>query len=309
MPKNINPADFIVPLEMNGLSGRMLHMPAPSGKAAEILFVYGQHSSLERWWGLAQYANRYGAVTMPDLPGFGGMESFYKIAKKPTIDNLADYLAAFMKMRYKRRKKVVIVGMSFGFVVVTRMLQRYPELAKHIDTLISVVGFAHSDEFTLSRKRYWFYRLVASVCSYRLPALCFRYACLNARILRLAYQHTRNAKAKFNGAAGRVESDTSVAAEIWLWQHNDVRTYACSLAQSLSFDNCQLRVQLPLWHVSGDTDQYFDNHRIEQHLQVIFPEVHVVKSKLGTHAPSVVADAVVAKTLIPIRLQRLLAKL
>src|SRR6266536_475449 len=82
--KASNPADFIVPLDVNGLSGRMLHMPAPKGKGAEILIIYGQHSSLERWWGLMQYINHYGAVTMPDLPGFGGMESFYKLGKKPT---------------------------------------------------------------------------------------------------------------------------------------------------------------------------------------------------------------------------------
>ena len=111
-----NPAEYIVPLEINGLTGRMLHMPAEGKHKSEILFIYGQHSSLERWWGLIQYLHHYGAVTVPDLPGFGGMDSFYKIGQKPTIDNLADYLAAFMKMRY-RHKKVVIVGLSFGFVV------------------------------------------------------------------------------------------------------------------------------------------------------------------------------------------------
>ena len=124
---------------MNGLQGRMLHLPAPKGRNREILLVYGHHSSLERWWGLAQVLNRYGAVTMPDLPGFGGMDSLYKIDKKPTIDNLADYLAAFVKMRYKRRR-VTIIGMSFGFVVVTRMLQRFPELVKKVDVLTSLLS-------------------------------------------------------------------------------------------------------------------------------------------------------------------------
>ncbi len=49
-----NPADYIVPLNINGMEGRMLHIPAPHGKKLEILFVYGHHSSLERWWGLMQ---------------------------------------------------------------------------------------------------------------------------------------------------------------------------------------------------------------------------------------------------------------
>ena len=73
------PEDYIVPLNMNGLNGRMMHMPAPKGRKREILVLYGHHSSLERWFGLAQVINRYGAVTMPDWPGFGGMDSFYKI--------------------------------------------------------------------------------------------------------------------------------------------------------------------------------------------------------------------------------------
>jgi pimeloyl-ACP methyl ester carboxylesterase len=103
--------------------------------------VYGHHSSLERWWGVVQDLNQYGGVTMPDLPGFGGMQSLYKIGEKPDVDTLADYLAAFVKLRYKRRR-VTIAGLSFGFVVATRMLQRYPDLVKKVDLLISVAGFA-----------------------------------------------------------------------------------------------------------------------------------------------------------------------
>src|ERR1700741_1092962 len=123
------PADHIVPLYINGMNGRMLHIPGPAHTKREILFIYGHHSTLERWWGLVQDLNQYGTVTMPDLPGFGGMDSFYRIGQKPTIDNLADYLAAFIKMHYKKRK-FTIAGLSFGFLVATRMLQRYPEMAK-----------------------------------------------------------------------------------------------------------------------------------------------------------------------------------
>src|ERR1700692_4298087 len=157
MKSTNTPENFIAPLDMNGLRGRMLHIPNARHKDTEILFIYGQHSSLERWWGLLQYLNHFGAVTAPDLPGLGGMESFYKIDKQPTIDNFADYLASFMKMRY-RRKKVIIIGLSFGFVVVTRMLQRYPELIKKVVLLVSLVGFSHADDFSFSRRRRWYYK-------------------------------------------------------------------------------------------------------------------------------------------------------
>jgi alpha-beta hydrolase superfamily lysophospholipase len=117
MPKKAseNPADYIVPLNINGLEGRMMHVPAPPKRQREILLIYGHHAMLERWWALVQNLNEYGAVTMPDMPGFGGMDSFAHIGIKTDIDAFADYLAAFVKLRF-RRKRVTIVAISFGFV-------------------------------------------------------------------------------------------------------------------------------------------------------------------------------------------------
>src|ERR1700730_17200494 len=152
-----SPADYIVPLNMNGLEGRMLRVPASGKREREILLIYGHHAMLERWWSLVENLNEYGAVTMPDLPGFGGMASFAKIKKKPTIDNYADYLAAFIKLRF-RRKRFTIVAISYGFVIVTRMLQKYPELVKRVDILVSLVGFVHKDDFVYSQPRRKFYQ-------------------------------------------------------------------------------------------------------------------------------------------------------
>ncbi len=177
----------------------MLRLPAPSTKQAkgrEVMFVYGSHSSLERWWGVAQVLNRYGAVSAPDLPGFGGMESFYKIGKKPNLDNMADYLASFIKMRYKR-KKMMIVGMSYGFIVATRMLQRYPELTKKVTLLVSIVGFAHKDDFIFSKPQFFAYYWGTKILTYRIPAFFFRTLALNPWVLRTAYGHMPNAKHKY----------------------------------------------------------------------------------------------------------------
>src|SRR5476651_1354705 len=108
-----NLAECVYPLNMNRLKGRMLRLPAPKNKKRDILFVYGHHTRLERIFGVSEYLNKYGSVTVPDLPGFGGMETFYKIGEKPTLDNMADYLAAFVKLRYRHRR-VTIMGMSMG---------------------------------------------------------------------------------------------------------------------------------------------------------------------------------------------------
>lgn len=249
--------------------------------------------------------NQYGSVTMPDLPGFGGMDSLYKIGKHATIDNLADYLASFIKLRYKR-KNVTLVGFSFGFVVITRMLQRYPELVKRVDLVVSTVGFAHKDEFQFSPNRYKAYLFGARLFSRRPMAFLFRYIGLNSLVIKTIYRHTHNAKSKFAGLT-KEELRTMLEFEVHLWQCNDVRTYMRTTVEFLKLDNCQVRVPLPVWHVSVDADRYFDNRLVEEHLKVIYDKVSVAKAKLDSHAPSIIADRSVAKGLIPYRIRNLLA--
>lgn len=300
-----NPADFIVPINMNGLRGRMLRMPAPKKKHKEILLVYGHHASLERMFGVAENLNRYGAVTLPDLPGFGGMESFYKIGEKPTLDNLADYLAAFVKLQYKRRR-VTIMAMSFGFVIVTRMLQRYPELVGKVDGLVSIVGFAHVDDFRFKRRNLLFFRYMASFFSNHLPAWFLKHFVLRSICIRLAYLMVASRHSKLKDA-NKTERDNRINFEIGLWKQNDIRTYMDTTVTMLTLNICDKRVNLPVHHVAVDHDRYFDNHMVEQHLRVIYDDFTMVKSKMLAHAPTVVADAKAAAPFIPLRIRRLLA--
>lgn len=301
------PADYIEPLNINGLQGRMLHLPAPKPGAPEILFVYGHHSSLERWWGVVKFLNRYAAVTMPDLPGFGGMDSFYKIGKDGSIDNLADYLAAFMKLRYKR-KKVIVVGMSLGFVITTRMLQRCPELTKRIEMLVSFAGFAHGDDFTFSRLRKAFYLNGSRLFAHRLPALFFRYVALHPRLLRLVYGKTHNAREKFDGVVDE-ELEELIRFEIGLWHSNEVRTYMKTTAEFLRLDNCKVKIDMPVYHIGVMGDRYFDNDLVEQHFRVIFNDYHLLEMlDLANHAPSVIADERAASVFVPPKLRRTLQR-
>lgn len=302
--KHKSPADYIIPLNMNGLQGRMMYLPPPKNKTKEILFIYGHHSSLERWWGLAQVLNRYGSVTLPDLPGFGGMDSFYKIRRQPTIDNFADYLASFIKLRYKRRH-ITLVCMSFGFVVVTRMLQRYPDLAKKVDLLISVAGFTNGDEFTFSKTRFRMYLAGSRLFSTSLPALFFKNVVLNPSLIKGAYARTHNAKSKFSGLSPN-DKQAMLDFEVYLWHINDIRTHMSTCAQFLTLNNCEIQVALPVQHLSVSVDQYFDAYAVEQHLNIIFDTVTTHVAKLETHAPSLIADEKLASMLFPASIKRLL---
>ena len=278
------PEDFIVPLNINGLEGRMLRIPCQKKKAGEILFVYGQHSSLERWWG----------VTL----------ELSKIGKQPTIDNMADYLATFIKLKY-RNKKVSIVGMSLGFVVVTRMLQKYPELTKKINLLASIVGFAHKSDLTFSKKRMFFYRNLSRLFSYRWTSFIFRYTALQPFVLRAAYHRTNNAKEKFNQMSGE-EFDKTMEAEVELWRINDIQTQFKNYLELFALDNTKVQVNLPVHHVATKKDRYFNNVRVEEHLRRIYTDYIVYYTKVPNHAPTVIGTAKEAAPYIPPELRRII---
>ncbi|HEY5806079.1 MAG TPA: alpha/beta hydrolase [Candidatus Saccharimonadales bacterium] len=310
MEKQIpNAKDYIRPLNMNGLQGRMLHMPAAKPGGREILVVYGHHATLERWWGLVQNFNIYGSTTMPDLPGFGGMDSFYKIGQKPTIDAMADYLAAFCKLRYKRRR-FVICGISFGFVVATRMLQRYPDLAKRVEFVVSAAGFTHHDDFKFSKTRMFAYRLISKIASWPIASTLFSWFFLNSWVLRKAYAKTHNAKHKFTEVTALPEQfEVMMDAEITLWHSNDVRTHFATTNEFLHLDNCKKRITVPVWHVyAKGNDQYFDENIVEQHLRVIFSDYTAAPSNMKSHVVSVLADKEETASLIPTKLRKYLTR-
>lgn len=305
--KPIDMTQHIHPLYMNGLQGRMLRLPARNKKKREILLIYGHHASIERMFGIAEDLSKYGNITLPDLPGFGGMESFYKIGEKPTLDNLADYLAAFVKMRYKR-KRLTIMGMSFGFLIATRMLQRYPELSKKIDLVVSVVGFVHHEDFKFKKRTFLFFRYGSSFFSRQLPAAFARHIILRKTCIKAAYAIVADKHSKLKDA-DKDEQKKRIDFEVKLWHCNDVRTYMDTSITMLKANLCDgKRVNLPVYHVEVENDRYFDNRIVEQHMGVIYEDVHIIKSKMPGHAPTVIADAKEAAQFVPKKIRRLLAK-
>ncbi len=292
-----NHKEHISELEIKGLHGRILRLPASQGNQRKILFIYGQHSSIERWWGLAQFFNQFGAVTMPDLPGFGGMDSLYKIGQPATIDNLADCLADFVSQEYQG-KQVTIFAMSLGFVVVTRMLQRHPELVDRVDYLVSIVGFAHHSDFVFSRRKMLFYKVMSVVFSRRLPAAMFKATLLQPFVLRAVYHRTGNAREKFEAKSGDSFART-MDMEVELWAINDVRTQFKTYREMFWLDNTDRKINLPINHVAVKNDRYFNNSQVEQHMRHIFNDFEMFYADVPSHAPTVVADIGEAASFAP----------
>jgi pimeloyl-ACP methyl ester carboxylesterase len=299
-------ADHTLPLNINGLQGRMLRLPGSRRKKREFLFVYGHHTSLERVQGVAEFLNRYGPVTIPDLPGFGGMEPFYKIAQKPTLDTMADYLAAFIKLRY-RNKRFTIVASSLGVAIVTRMLQKYPDIAKKIDAFASVAGFAHKDDFLFKKRNYWLMRRCASFFRHYLPAQFLHYIIFRKSIINFGYNFFEkifiDKKSSKIQEVDAAERKKRIDFEVHLWQCNDVRTYMEMALAMLKLDLTHQHVDLDIYHVSIDDDRYFNNTQVEAHMRMIFRNFYLIPAKGVKHAPSVVATAKDAAPFVPMTLR------
>lgn len=289
---------YVSDMHVQGLKGRVLHMPGPKNAKSEVLFIYGHHSSIERWQGIMElFANR-SAVTMPDLPGFGGMESLYKIGKSASLDNLADWLAAFVKERYGN-KQVTMVGMSLGFVVITRMLQRHPELTKNVSKLVSLFGFAHKKDFSIPPARKALYIAGAWFFSLPITSGFYRQVFLNPSVLRRSYHKTKNAKEKFKGLNAEQRRET-MEFEIKLWHANDLRTHMRTIVEFFTVDNTKTRVNLPVQHIAVHNDRYFNNASVEKHFRQIFSDYELLAElKSGTHAPTAIRTAKEAMSIIP----------
>lgn len=295
---------YISYLNVNGMNGRLLRLPAPPTKNRQIFLLYGHHSSLERMYGLAEVLNRYGAVTMPDLPGFGGMDSFYKIGQQPSLESYADYLASLIKLNYKRRR-LTIVAMSFSVPLVVRTLQKYPELARKVDLFVSIAGFVHHEDFTFSKNMYFFLRSLARTFSYRIPAELAKKIVFTKPVIKTTYRLVASRHSKIKDASNKAEQDRRIEFETGLWQMNDVRTRMSTMTLMFSIDLCDgPRLNVPACHVTATEDRYFDHKVVEQHLKVIFSDMEVIPSDMANHAPTIVATAKEAAPYVPKRLRR-----
>jgi hypothetical protein len=197
--------------------------------------------------------------------------------------------------------------MSLGFVIITRTLQRYPELSEKVDLLISIVGFSHKYDFSLSKSRMFFYKNGAKLFSKKLPSMFFYNVFLHPSVIRLAYSKTHNAKKKLSHLS-KQEKTVAVEFEVTLWRQDDIRTYMKMVVEFLTLDNCHKQIPLPVHHISVDSDQYFDHSVVEQHMRIIFTDFTEHEAFIPNHAPSIVATKEEAIPFIPKSIRKLLTE-
>lgn len=295
----------ITGIEINGLKGRMVNLPATGKQKRQILLLYGHHASIERMSGIADNLNDYGKVTIPDLPGFGGMDSFYKIGLKPTIDNYADYLATFIKLKYKN-KKFTLVSMSYSFLIVTRMLQKYPDIIKQIDLVVSSVGFVHYEDFRLPKYQIIGLRILSSILQFNPFAYFAAHTIFAETTIKLFYKYFGSKHSKMQDAGSEKVKNKRIKTEVVLWRINDVRTRMKTIYDSFNVNLLDKQINLPVHHIYVEDDRFFNNQIVEQHMRIIYKDFIGIKTDIVGHMPSIVATKQDADVFIPKELKELL---
>lgn len=304
----MNMESYISPYDWRGLRGRLLHIPGVHGHRQHIILVYGQHASLERLQTLAEALRRYGQVWLPDLPGFGGMDSFYKIGLEASVDNYADYLHDFI-VRHIKDEPFVIIGMSYGFANVTRMYQKYPGLQKQTKLLISFVGFTGARDFKITplpRKLAIHAGTIASKGKYGAALLQ-----LMLRSIFIKWFYTIDWKKRYTAdPASQLAMQTAIQQQLTLWRINDCRTHASTAYDFLfRLDLTGVKLQLPVHHLGVTYDHFFDHGIVVKHMKEIYDKVYTYTLDLENHTPSQNTPAAEILLMLPPELQSKLTKL
>lgn len=247
-------------LRINRLRGRILNLPAPKGKRREILVIYGLHSSIESVTGLARVINKYGAVTVPELPGIGGMTSFHSIDEAVLVDNYASYLASLIEFRYHRKRNIAIVAVGEGALFVTRMLQNHTKAANKIDKLICIGGILHHNDVPTLRSNRILARLAYSFLL--LKPITWIVSRFRFRWLIKATHTHKNRPQELR------EVDVKV------WQKSDMRTHFTLKRQFLRVDACTTTLDRAVFLVCANLPSGVDTRALKQHASIVFKRVN-----------------------------------
>jgi hypothetical protein len=186
------------------------------------------------------------------------------------------------------------------------MLQKYPDIAKQVDMLVSSVGFVHYDDFCLPKSQIFGLKLMSSIFQYNPFAFIAKHTIFSETAVKAFYRHFGVKHSKMQDAGSKMVKNKRIKAEVVLWQINDVRTRMKTIHDSLNVDLLDKKVKLPVYHVFVDGDRFFNNQVAEQHMRIIYDDFIGIKTDIVGHMPSIVATKKEADVFIPDELKELL---
>jgi pimeloyl-ACP methyl ester carboxylesterase len=295
---------YLQPLELNGMRGRqMIHPARDKAHNDDILFIYGIHGNMERFYGIVHYLANFGNVSMPDLPGFGGMDTFYSVGKKPTFDEYADYMYDYIKAHYGD-KKFKLAALSYGFVVATRMFQRHPDIKDQITLVISVVGIADSDNFGVSKRTVRLFKTIFFLFRHQPTRWLAYHVAFSEMVLRRTYKPNHPKMV----ALAPEDRPAFIAFESYLWRINDLRTYGFAMRELFTFHHPKGKIPVKIHHIGTPHDHWLNDKKVQMHLHELYDGVTVHISPIKNHGGTAYDSEDEAKEIMPPSIVELLLK-
>ncbi|MCR2799941.1 alpha/beta hydrolase [Microbacterium sp. zg-Y818] len=119
--------------------GAQLVVEATGAGARTFLLVHGIGMGRGAFGDLIEHLEPHGRVLALDLPGFGAAEEPPRV---PSIERLADLVAAYLRQHEPAERELVAVGHSMGTQVVTELAVRHPALVDRIVLVAPTVDAA-----------------------------------------------------------------------------------------------------------------------------------------------------------------------
>ena len=300
----------IKPYEYKGLHGRYVHLPAKSPAAKRtFIILYGHHATLERIIPIAETLSEYGDVYMPDNPGFGGMDSSYKIGQKANLEFFAGHLKYFIDNYVEPSRLISIMGISFGFQIAVDFVHRYPEYEQRIENLVSFAGFVSPRNIGMSPgKRILFKYLLGKTGKSKLGAAVMGLAINDFTITKI-YQLTWKQNVRFDSIPPSAV-DEYIAGQVMLWKSSDHRTHAQTGfdffgANELSTYRFN---DLSLIHVGIPRDHFINDAAVRKDMKLMFKKVLLLELDIPSHAPLDLDTPAKIKAVLPHELLEPLTK-
>ena len=288
------------PYLFKGLHGRYAHFPARSDSGARtFVLVYGQHATLERVRPIADALTEFGDVYMVDTPGFGGMDPSYKVKEYPSLEFLAAHLNHFVTEHIPASRQLTLVGISFGFQILTQALAEYPELAARTEHAVSFVGFVKYTDFSMPASyKVFLLHLAAHPARYKAGSLFFT-AALRPGVLRMIFFFNRPFNTKFKDF-DKAQAKEYVDQQIWLWMVNDHRTHGATAWDFFKKNDLTgLRLDADAIHIGVPNDHLINNKVVTEELHKMYRHVDVFDLHLPNHAPLDIDSPDKVRALLP----------
>jgi|GEM_PF-2882175 len=274
------------PYIYKGLKGRYVHFEATSKNARRtFVIVYGQHATLERIEPILRAITRYGDVYAVDNPGFGGMDAAYKIKEYPDLKFYSGHLEHFISEYIPKDRQLTLMGISYGFQIITSMLGNNKQLCKRVELAISFVGFVSYDDFSMPLSYTIFLKyFMSNVGRTRFGAFLFKIT-IRPALLKFAYFLARPTDVKYKSLS-KTEAQTYVAKQTWLWMANDHRTHSATAYDFWYKNNLtSLRIPVDGIHICVPNDHLFKNSIISSELNQMYQTMTTLNLNLDNHAP------------------------